>query len=223
MVDPVVIAAQEQMRAAWAQANAGIAQAVGAILALFVAVGVPLWLRNKEREARLQEDRNRSNSLAIALLPSIDEWVQRLNTSVKSCSEAIAGQRAHSEYSSQVERLLDMPAVLVEYTADLHMLGAMAPALQSALVRRTWLRDNAQMFDHLVRVRTGQVSAQGQLPPEAGPTEEAWPHAYIAFYKSLVVARNIMRITLMDRSGIDVSESWRQIVMSGQRSMASSR
>jgi hypothetical protein len=49
-VGPAIVAAQSQTHAAWVRT-------IGSILALIIAIGVPLYLQRKERHAEAQDAR----------------------------------------------------------------------------------------------------------------------------------------------------------------------
>ena len=58
-------------KAAAVQAVAAVIQTLAAVVALFVAVGVPLWQRGSERKLQRDDRRARTSALVFILMPDV--------------------------------------------------------------------------------------------------------------------------------------------------------
>lgn len=127
-IDPNLLAAQEQARAAWVQVWIALAQGLLTVLALAIAIGIPIW---QERRASIKLARDRfieARELANIILPAVHDWAVHV---------AQLAQHARSRRTSEVyfrfEEAFRIPAIIAAHVGRLHILGEPALPLQDAM------------------------------------------------------------------------------------------
>jgi hypothetical protein len=109
------------------EAQAAWVQAVASIVALGIAVGVPMYQAWSARRRRAAEDVAKARSLALTLLPAIHELGERLNLVWATFDETI------NEPDPSVRQALSVPLTLRANSDRLHELGPAGAAAQQLL------------------------------------------------------------------------------------------
>ena len=139
-VDPAIVAAQSQAHAAWVQT-------IGSILALIVAIGVPLYLQRKERSAKAQDARVIARDQAVVLLRPLQRWAERCNP--VSDAIQIGGDANEAFAISTVAEFAgpnSVPNELAQRVGHLHVVADAAESLQRLVYRYSIVQeDRAEM------------------------------------------------------------------------------
>jgi hypothetical protein len=149
LVDPSVLAAQEQARAAWVQVWIAVGQGVLTIAALGIAIAVPSW---QDRRAKAQRDRDRfieGRELANVILPAVRDWAIRV---------AFLAQHARvlrvADVYDRHEKAFQIPLPIAEQVGRLATLGEAALPLQDALHLAS---SSTEMWDSYDEAARGDV------------------------------------------------------------------
>jgi hypothetical protein len=144
---------------AWVQGHEALAawvQALGSILALAVAIGVPAWQRHIEHRDREAERKLRARSLAIVLYPEVAGAVARLNVAVDRLH--VAEKVKTGEYfdmAGQNEMFVGVPMVLRDAIEHLYLLDAVGDGLMQLMVTLDELYQSVS--EAVGRAHSGQV------------------------------------------------------------------
>lgn len=145
-------------------------QAIGSIVAIAIAIAIPLMLNRIERRALRQEKILRAKSFGLALLPGLEQLI----SNIKTANWRYREMEDEDDYKF-VLRYLEIPDVLASHTTNLHELGDAGNLLQDALAQIPPLR--TLINDHEFHDRYGGVfvEADGTAhdipePPSARPS-----------------------------------------------------
>lgn len=114
-------ALKPEVQAAWVQA-------IGSILAILVAIAVPLYIRRADKARERRETRRRSKSFALDILPLIESF----RTTLIYTRQRLRSERAYLDYENLAADL-GMTHELQEMARDLHELGDAAEGVQDAI------------------------------------------------------------------------------------------
>jgi hypothetical protein len=103
-------------------------QAVGSVLALGIAVAIPVLIHRADKRRIEQERRIRARSYALALLPGIEAYASR----VQQVKWKLRDEEPGDPLSDAAD-LLDLPPALEGKIIDIHELGSVGSPIQDAL------------------------------------------------------------------------------------------
>lgn len=187
LVDPSVLAAQEQARAAWVQVWIAVGQGALTIAALGIAIAVPSW---QDRRAKVQRDRDRfieGRELANVILPAVSDWTIQ----VASLAQHAHALRVANVYDRH-EQAFQIPLPVAEQIGRLATLGEVALPLQDALHLAS---GSAVMWDSY-----GEA-ARGDVVGDAYDHAVRQTHDAIYQMKGLLLVASTALGLFFDRSG----------------------
>lgn len=168
--DSLILAAQSQAHAAWLQA-------IGSLLALIVAIGIPLRVSSRVRAAKAAEARLVARDHALSLITPLRDWAERW---------CIARTALHAGGETQ-ERLAIMEAVnfnvrvmpdeLTQLRGRLHALGTAAEPLQTLCFRYDKMTADAEKME---RWRLGDYA-----DPEE---DQTWRRQHVVTIRAFLAA-----------------------------------
>lgn len=117
-------ALQPEAQAAWVQA-------VGSVLALGVAVGVPLHLYSRAKKADARKEVLRARGFALFILPEAEEMLRVF----RRAGYVARGTDGDEPDSKEAADVLVIPEAIKERVTQLHDLGDPAAKLQRAIAK----------------------------------------------------------------------------------------
>lgn len=121
-------------------------QALGTIAAVCIAVAVPLVLHRRERKQINEERALRARSYALALLPSLSDYLSRL----KQARWRYKDLDDPDDFDFIAERLV-VPEPLLAHQIHLHELSAVGGRVQDALAQVPRLRVLVNSWEFYLR------------------------------------------------------------------------
>ncbi|WP_226426559.1 cbb3-type cytochrome c oxidase subunit I [Xanthomonas sp. MWU16-30325] len=124
-------------------------QAIGSVLAILVAIAVPLWVQHRERRLALEDKRLRVVSFSISMLPAAESFMAALRSALTIATDEDAPDGPDLDHAADTAKV---PDALQSKVAELHEVGEPALPLMRAIVMssqaRSELRQAQFYYEH---------------------------------------------------------------------------
>ncbi|AZR23505.1 hypothetical protein NX81_015740 [Xanthomonas vasicola] len=124
-------------------------QAVGSVIAILVAIAVPLWVQDRERRLALEDKRLRVVSFSISMLPAAESFMSALRSALIIATDEDAPDGPDLNHAADTAKV---PDALQAKVAELHEVGEPALPLMRAIVMssqaRSELRQAQFYYEH---------------------------------------------------------------------------
>lgn len=156
----------------WSSAAAWV-QAIGTILAILAAIGIPMYINWLQETRRDGERKLRQDSYALSFLDATEE----LNGSIERTRRRLSQSDDQEELES-IAKLLAVPESLKKRLKHMHELGELGVHLQAAVVAASRAKQllDFQVFYHDCGGEAYVVGEEHLGPVDVPAPEDASPH-----------------------------------------------
>lgn len=133
------------------EAQAAWVQAVGSVLALCIAVCVPLYLHARAKEADARKEMLRARGFALFILPDAEEMLRIF----RRANYVARGEDGDEPDSKAAADVLIIPPKIQERVTQLHDLGDSAAKLQRAIAKGLEAKERLD-YEHFYHSQGGE-------------------------------------------------------------------
>lgn len=139
-------------------------QAVGSVVAIFVAIIVPVMIHSRERAVDKEKDTLRARGFALTVLPLAENFLRQLRSAKNTLNEESDDMPEFNDAA----RAAGVPIALQKMVQELHILGEPAAKMQNAIAYTSIARQHLEYMDFYYS-HGGRYDHQDGYAPEELP------------------------------------------------------